>query len=240
MLPAVKGVFFDYGGTLAAGESPAEVFRSGLESMGIQIGNEESLRLERLVRSYWAANYSKRKRGSRWSRSIEAECNAYALSNSGVARLNQVSAGKLAERWDDFRGLRIYNDVVQTLDILRKDGYVMAVVSQNLQTSGELEEKLRHFGIAGYFSTIVTSESAGYDKPDPRLFSAAREALGMDSENICYLGDVYELDVVGSRSAGMVPVLIDRSGATVHADVLTISTLAELPGHLTARRKEPE
>ncbi len=230
----LKGILFDYGGTLVAGESPAEIFTNNLARLGLRISEEESNRLERLVRLYWKEHYSSMPRGRRWDREIEAECNRYALSTiSGISRPGEV-AEEIGRRWDDFSDLRTFDDVVEALDVLHSSGYRMGVVSQTLQTSEELAAKLEHFGIRHHFTCVVTSESTGFDKPDPKLFRFASNAIGIEAQRLCHVGDAYEYDVLGARNASMVPLLIDRNGRSTHADVLTLSSLLQLPGVITS------
>ena len=54
----------------------------------------------------------------------------------------------------------------------------------------------------------------GFEKPDPRIFQAALEPLGIAPEGVLYVGDIYEVDVVGARRAGMDVVLLDPAGNT--------------------------
>lgn len=84
-------------------------------------------------------------------------------------------------------------------------------------------------GIQQYFSVIISSESAGYDKPDKRLYLKAAEMAGYSPGEIMHVGDTYELDVVGARSAGVRAVLIDRSGKSPSHDCETIKSLSTVP-----------
>jgi len=42
----------------------------------------------------------------------------------------------------------------------------------------------------------------GVDKPNPRIFQLAAEALGVDLAQIVHVGDAWEADVLGARAAG--------------------------------------
>jgi FMN phosphatase YigB (HAD superfamily) len=44
-----------------------------------------------------------------------------------------------------------------------------------------------------------------------------------------HVGDLYEVDVVGARSAGLEAVLVDVADLSTHRDVTRIHSLAELP-----------
>lgn len=230
--PVVGGMLFDYGGTLVAGESPGEVLNRGLEGLGISTTHDQCNRMEELVRAYWEDHYSAARRGSRWSTEIEVDCNRAALEAMRITDEPGILSLRLSEARQGYAGLTLYDDVKETLEKLKSRGLMLAVVSQTLHTSEGLKERLEHFGIGSYFDEVVTSESAGYDKPDPRLFEYAADALGIKAEGLCHVGDVYELDVLGARKAKMFPVLIDRRGTHLHEDVLTVPTLSLLPGYV--------
>lgn len=230
--PQVEGMLFDYGGTLVAGESPGEVLDKGLACLGISTTREQCARMEKIVRAYWEEHYSTARRGSRWNAEIEVDCNRAALEAMHIAAEPGELSKRLSLTRQGYQGLTLFDDVADTLQKLKSTGLKLAVVSQTLQTSAVLEDRLSHFLISSYFDTVVTSESAGYDKPDPRLFEYAGKALGIRAESLCHVGDVYELDVLGARGARMFPVLVDRQGMHEHEDVLTVPTLSLLPRYI--------
>jgi len=59
----------------------------------------------------------------------------------------------------------------------------------------------------------VDSAEVRIEKPDPRIFSVAVEALGLEPAACAYVGDIYDIDVVGARAAGLRPILIGRCPA---------------------------
>jgi putative hydrolase of the HAD superfamily len=74
----------------------------------------------------------------------------------------------------------------------------------------------------------------GVEKPDPRIFRMALERMGIEPEDAVYVGDVYEIDVVGARAAGMRAYLIDPLMRLGHLDCDRIASLTELPDRLAA------
>jgi len=69
---------------------------------------------------------------------------------------------------------------------------------------------LERVGIHMHFDHHVSARNTGAAKPDPRIFLAAAERLGVAPENILHIGDDVELDVVGARAAGMRTAWINR------------------------------
>jgi putative hydrolase of the HAD superfamily len=52
--------------------------------------------------------------------------------------------------------------------------------------------------------------------------------MGVRPEDAVYVGDIYEIDVLGARAAGMRPVLIDPLGKWTHRDCDRIRALHDL------------
>lgn len=92
-----------------------------------------------------------------------------------------------------------------TLGALRERGYRVGVVSN---ADGRVRGLLEQAGLTPFLEVVIDSAEIGVEKPDPRIFFAATERLGVAPTSCAYVGDIYEYDVVGARAAGMHPVLI--------------------------------
>jgi HAD superfamily hydrolase (TIGR01509 family) len=88
---------------------------------------------------------------------------------------------------------------------LKAAGLLLGVVSNS---EGRVEEALEAAGLRDYFDVVVDSGVLGIEKPDPRIFQAALQQLRVAPEEALYVGDLYEVDVLGAQSAGMEAVLI--------------------------------
>jgi len=71
----------------------------------------------------------------------------------------------------------VFDDVRPALDQIRDLGVRMVVVSDNWAT---LPDVYRSLGLADYFEGFVISEVIGCNKPDPRMYLAGSELLGLD------------------------------------------------------------
>jgi putative hydrolase of the HAD superfamily len=114
---------------------------------------------------------------------------------------------------------------------LRDMGYRLAVVSN---ADGRVEALLRGRGLADYFEFIIDSHVFGVEKPDPRIFRAAVERLALEPEVCLYVGDLYPVDVLGARAAGLEALLLDPWDH-FDVDVDRIPTVAHLPRYLSSR-----
>ena len=87
-----------------------------------------------------------------------------------------------------------------------------------------------------YFGVIVDSAQVGFLKPDPRIFLAAVEALGIKPSRTVMVGDSLARDMAGARAAGMVHIWLApdpaRQGPPCCQDDRVIRSLHEVEGLL--------
>ena len=119
---------------------------------------------------------------------------------------------------------------------LRDDGYRVAVISN---ADGRMEGALEAAGVREHVEFVIDSEVVGVEKPDPKIFDAGCEALGLPADACVYVGDLYPVDYVGARGAGLEAVLLDPLG--LHGERAdTVADLADLPAWLAGRRTRRE
>jgi HAD superfamily hydrolase (TIGR01509 family) len=73
-------------------------------------------------------------------------------------------------------------------------------VATNRGTS--MPDILQHFGLADYFSVVVTSRDVRRPKPYPDMLHKAAELLGLATEELLFVGDS-ELDRLAADGAGI-------------------------------------
>jgi len=114
---------------------------------------------------------------------------------------------------------------LETLAALRGAGLRTGVVSNADGRAGLLLEQA---GLAASFDVIVDSHFEGVEKPDPEIFRRALVRLGVGAAEAVFVGDIWSIDVEGSRSAGLRPILMDVTGSYADRDCERIARLAEL------------
>ncbi len=97
----------------------------------------------------------------------------------------------------------------EALERLRSRGLKLAIVSN---AEGQVESDAHRFGLAPFFDTIIDSHIVGVAKPDPRIFHIALERLGVEPDEVRFAGDIYSIDMLGARAAGIEGALIDQHG----------------------------
>jgi len=93
----------------------------------------------------------------------------------------------------------------EVLEALRERGYRIAVISN---ADGRVRGLLAAAGLSGLLEFILDSAEVGVEKPDPRIFLAATERLGLSPAACAYVGDIYEIDAAGAERAGLFPILL--------------------------------
>jgi putative hydrolase of the HAD superfamily len=101
----------------------------------------------------------------------------------------------------------------------------MGVISN---ADGRIEDVLRRCGIADCFQSITDSGLIGYEKPHPEIFRQAMLSLKATPAESLYVGDVYSVDFLGAKGAGMQAVLMDVSGAYADKGAARVESLEEL------------
>lgn len=115
--------------------------------------------------------------------------------------------------------------VTDALALLRARGLRLTVVSN---ANGKLRLLFDRLGLSASFDCLLDSYDEGVEKPDPRLFEIALDRSGARRETTIHVGDLYQVDVVGARAAGIRGVLLDQAGLYEDADCPRVRSLAEL------------
>jgi HAD superfamily hydrolase (TIGR01509 family) len=110
---------------------------------------------------------------------------------------------------------------------LRARGFRTGVVSN---ADGRVAALLEAAGLAPHLETIVDSHLEGVEKPDPEIFRRALARMTVSAERTVYVGDIFAIDVVGARAAGLSAVLIDETGGYADVECPRIAALADLLG----------
>jgi putative hydrolase of the HAD superfamily len=120
----------------------------------------------------------------------------------------------------------------ESLRRLRAAGLRLAIVSNS---DGRVDQALDASGLRHYFDVVIDSSLVGVEKPDPAIFHAALDALGISPAEALYVGDLYEVDVVGARAAGIEAVLLTSAGPGDAQRCRTAGSIDELVDALLPR-----
>ncbi len=134
-----------------------------------------------------------------------------------------IANTQMSANWD-----QILPGTRDALERLRRD-YAIAVISN---ADGKIDAVLRRCGIIDCFTSITDSGNVGQEKPHPAIFDAALREMKAEPAESLYVGDVYSVDYVGARNAGMQAVLFDVAGAYREREFPRVESLADLEAWL--------
>jgi FMN phosphatase YigB (HAD superfamily) len=169
--------------------------------------------------------------GVRWTVHFAAMFAALGCSADEVRRVapHIVAEHRSANLWTEPTP-----GAAEGLAALRGAGCVVGCVSN---ADGTVDRLLAGAGLAQHLSFIVDSGAVGIEKPDPRIFAMALQLADVAPDDAMYVGDLYPVDVVGARRAGLEPVLLDPLGRYGDRDCRTSPDVPTLCRELVASRR---
>lgn len=223
----------DFGGTIATpGPSPngadvVEVLRAQFDCC---VPTGFAAAVDR-ARSEAAAAYRARGRQTAWETILTSSAERTGVRLPDACRLAEAI-------WQDVPDAIVDPVAAATVRRLGRSGLILVLACNTQRTLVARQRTLGVAGIADSFTALVLSSVVGVGKPDPRFYAAvatvAREATGCGPDGVVFVGDTVDKDVLGPRSCGMRPVLIERGRrpAGLTDDVPVVAHLSELPALL--------
>lgn len=109
------------------------------------------------------------------------------------------------------QAMRLFPDAEPALVELKRAGVALALVTNG--DAREQRDKIERHRLAPHFDAIVIEGELGCGKPDPRVYRAALDGLGVEPADAWMVGDHLEFDMAGPRRLGLSAAWLDRVGA---------------------------
>jgi FMN phosphatase YigB (HAD superfamily) len=205
----VKGVFFDFWGTLVENGTYSPLKQS------------YSILRVRMPFGQFAEQFEK----VLMTKSYEDQTTAFVeVCKAFNVNPIPIVIEKLIGVWNKNRLLaKIYPDTVDTLKALKEKKIKLALIS-NAQNNN-VEPVLERFGIQDLFDGIFISYNEGKLKTDG-LFEVAMKKLKLKKGDVISIGDSIETDIKGAEAVGIKAYLLDRKGRREFAN--KIQSLTEI------------
>jgi putative hydrolase of the HAD superfamily len=123
---------------------------------------------------------------------------------------------------------QLFEGAIRVLDYLKHKNYHLHIITNGFNEVQFI--KLTESGLLPYFETITTSEHAGHNKPNEKIFlHALAHAKAKKNESIM-IGDNYEADIEGAVLTGMDAIWFNPNKEVVKSNLnfRTIYHLLEL------------
>ncbi|MBK7878083.1 MAG: TIGR02253 family HAD-type hydrolase [Planctomycetes bacterium] len=147
-----------------------------------------------------------------------------------------VAAGVAAYHDTKFRELAPFDDVYPLFSDLRRIGMRLGIITHGLTV--KQAEKLVRLGLVPYLDpkAVFISDQIGISKPNPKLYLTAVRDMGLEPDEVMYVGDSPEHDIVPPRSIGMITVwakraskhTLEKSGAQPHHVIANFDELRRI------------
>ncbi|MFN3556421.1 MAG: YjjG family noncanonical pyrimidine nucleotidase [Bacteroidales bacterium] len=108
----------------------------------------------------------------------------------------------------------LYPHTLQVLETLQRK-YQLHIITNGFEEVQYI--KLEKSGLKPFFSHIITSERAGFKKPDKRIFEYALHQTGASVHESLIIGDDPQADIAGGQQVGM-----DQIWVKHHAEGLPV------------------
>ncbi len=231
----IKAVFFDLYQTLVHYQpSQEELEADALKKLGINV-KAAALRHPMLTANEFIYQQIAKRPLSQRSReetmALYSEYQRIVLKEAGIAAEEKTVLRLLGMMQQAKMDLVLFDDVMPAIDDLKKRKLKLGLISNIEQNMTATLDKL---GLSANLDIVVTSQDAGFTKPQPEIFRYALKKFSMKPNEAVYVGDQYQVDIVGAKGAGMRGILLDRDDYYKQKlDCPKIKNLKELTGLLS-------
>ena len=124
----------------------------------------------------------------------------------------------------------MFEGTIEILEYL-KDQYKLHIITNGFEEVQN--KKMRKSGILHFFDHIITSESVGVKKPNPKVFKHALDMAKTSASSSVMIGDNLEADIYGAINCGMKAIHFNSEKTLDIPDHITsINHLSEIKIYL--------
>jgi len=204
-LPRPRGLLFDFGGTLV--EEVAYDPRAGLEALlAVASVRRADLRFDDVLARAKRVTEETADRRNRFQIETPWVSLNRLIHDFFGTRFTQSPAELELVFWDASVATRGIPGVREALERFHRSGLPMGVVSNSSFGQHVIRHELAKHGLAEHLAFVVASAEYVVRKPNRLLFETAAALLGVPPSDVWFVGDSFDLDIIGARAAGMTSV----------------------------------
>jgi len=194
----IKAVLFDIDDTLYDTSGFAKLARKAALNVmidaGLPLSTDEAYTLLREIIAEYGSNYDK-------------HFNVLTKKVFGEEKPLLIALGMITYHNVKFALLRLFPQTTKTLIYLKKQGYNLGVISNGITI--KQWEKLIRLDLHHFFDHVITSEEAGVEKPDKKIFEVALEKMGSTAEESVMIGNKFSEDIMGALNSDISAILVN-------------------------------
>lgn len=224
-----KAIFFDAVGTLfRVRGTVGQVYWETARPYGVRASpdeiqaafNEVFSQAPSLAFTRLQAHFLRRSEKQWWRRVVQD-----VFKRVGMVRNFEAFFDELFRAFAGLRGWELYPETRDVLRKLKKEGYILGIISnfdsRILTVCTDLE-------IFQYLDSVQISSRTGFAKPNPKIFQKAIKHHGLAPGEAVHVGDDLAEDVAGAQAAGIQPIHLVRN--PVQPPLEGVSTVRSLEG----------
>jgi len=225
----IKHVFFDLDHTLWDFEKNSNLtFEYLLKEFNIQLSLQDFLSVYSPINfDYWKLYREEKvsKEQLRYGRLKDTfDALNYAIEDSLIHVLSEEYINVLPSN------NYLFDGAIELLEYLYPK-YKLHIITNGFEEVQNL--KLEKSGIKKYFDKIITSESVGVKKPNPKVFKYALELVDTVSVNSVMIGDNLEADIIGALNCGIPSIHFNQNNEKyAQKNYTSVSNLLEIKQYL--------
>ncbi len=216
-LSKVKGIIFDYGGTIdTGGDHWSHIISDAYAKAGVYIDND----------AFRDAYVFGERELARTLHILPHHTFADLLDIKIKIQMQELAAGSVVPAdFVDTKAPEIARicyeaakeSVSKAKPVLQElSGKYRLVLVSNFY--GNISTVLKDFGIDTFFSKIIESAVVGVRKPDPKIFELGAQAIGLTPQQTLVIGDSYRKDIIPAEKAGAQVLWLKGKGWTQEED----------------------
>lgn len=206
----IKGVFFDFFGTLVVPKDLNLKWSEWYYSVyplyrrsGLTVPHDI---FTKICETFWDNIYDDRDRAfTLFEKRLISQLEFYGIEVS--AQQARGLAFEISDAW--FEEHYLDCEALRLLSYIKKKRKTALVT--NFDHPPFIRIMLERYDIRGLFDSVVISGDVGIRKPDPDIFNSALSETGLSCGEVIYVGDSI-VDFRAAILAGIIPVIIRRDG----------------------------
>lgn len=225
----IKHVFFDLDHTLWDFEKNSNLtFQKVFKEYKIDVKAINFLSVYKPINQHYWKLYREEKvtkQALRYSRLKETfDTLKYSISDE----LINTIAIKYIDFLPQFKSL--FKGTIELLDYL-KAKYQLHIITNGFEEVQS--KKMINSNIYHYFNQIITSESVGVKKPNPKVFEYALTVAKAKREESIMIGDNLEADIQGALNTGLTAIHCNFDNQKViNNTIISVTSLSEIKQYL--------
>lgn len=231
-MPKARAIIFDLFETLL--HDIEFDFNAGLFYLHENILSKDTDKVEFLdyAATYWKELYDKR---SEDNSELAFEDELLDFKNKYGFKVNYPLEEILFNCALQINTTELFNDTISTLELLKLLGIPAYLLSNSIFKKNEMKKIINQYDLEKYFVNMHFSADYKIRKPHKDLFKIVLDDIkrydtSIEKEQVYFVGDNFEVDVLGAENFGFTPVFINRKHDTDinNKNFIEIKSLNEL------------